>query len=150
MGRVCTCSVPYYTIRIIYVRDMRGTRWRDDFLLRLIVFGLSSSFRRGIGLRSLFATITATRSPVTPLASRITKKHELSHIYTKRRTREGAVVCAPALQCPVYGCCRRRHCYEGAFRDVTFDPKYKCKILLKSPDTGAPPVVPLLCHYTFI
>lgn len=133
------------------MRVLCGARGdKTHFFLRLIVFGLSSSsFQRGICLRSLFATIIATRSPVTPLARRITKKHERSPIHTKRPTWEGAV-CAPVLQCPVYGCCRRRHCYEGAFRDVTFDPKYKCKILLKSPDTGAPPVVPLLCHYTFI
>lgn len=78
-------------------------------------------------------------SPVTPLVqSRITKKHGLSHTHETTHERGCSSVRFSHQTVYIYGCCRgRRHCYdEGAFRDVTFDPKYKCKILLKSPDTG--------------
>jgi len=92
--------------------------------------------------------------PVTPLSRRLynekTRVHTHTHGRAKRPVREGAAVCPYCDALYIYGRCRRRHCYEGAFRDVTLNPKYKCKILLKSPDTGAPPVVPLLCYYIYI
>lgn len=147
---VCVCVL--YEARgdeTIFFSDLLFSDYRRRFGIALYT---CIYYTRGICLCSLFATIIATRSPAShpSVTTLITKKPGFTHTggRSKRPVREGAAVCPYCDALYIHGRCRRRrHCYEGAFRDVTLNPKYKCKILLKSPDTGAPPVVPLLCHY---
>lgn len=134
--------------------------YSQTYCFRIIVVVLASRYIHihiySIRGGSVFAPFSRRLSqlahqPVTPLSRRLYNEKTRVHTHTrsaKRPVREGAAVCQYYDALYIYGRCRRcRHCYEGAFRNVTLNPKYKCKILLKSPDTGAPPVVPLLCHY---